>query len=113
METENKDPETEPIASETFGEFAQLDASPPAATDREVLEAAAGAIRGRWEIPLEVFSELPVKLAKLALGENNRVAIKAARLLIEMNRANAEQAVSDIFADVQIYIPDNGRGGAQ
>ncbi len=84
---------------------------PLVTTDREFVAMATGVVRGQWEIPPEVFRELPAKLVEIAMGKNTRTAIKAAKLLVEMHAANGAGEINiDQRGGVVIYIPDNGRG---
>ena len=106
---EGTTPET--ITSTSFGEFAPPASLPLVTSDREFVALATGVVRGQWEIPPEVFRELPAKLVEIAMGKNTRAAIKAAKLLVEMHAANgAGETNIDHRGDVVIFIPDNGRG---
>ena len=105
--TEDATPET--IHSTSFGEFIPPASLPLVTTDREIVAMATGVVRGQWEIPHELFAELPQRLAVIALGDNPRSAVKAAKLLIEMNSANDPAPQDDQRGHVVIYLPDNGR----
>lgn len=108
-QTEAATPET--IPSTTFGAFTPPASLPVVTTDRETVAMARGVVREGWEIPPHVFRELPAKLTEIALGDNTRMAIKAAKLLVEMHAANGAGEISiDTGGEVVIYIPDNGRG---
>ncbi len=107
-QTEDAIPET--IQSTSFGEFTPPASLPLVTSDREFVAMASGVVRGQWEIPPEVFRELPAKLFKIAMGKT-RTAVKAARLLIEMHAENgAGETHIDQRGEVVIFIPDNGRG---
>lgn len=108
-QTEDAIPET--IQSTSFGEFTPPASLPLVTSDREFLAMASGVVRGLWEIPPEVFRELPAKLVEIAMGKNTRSAIKAAKLLVEMNLQNGVgETTDDPLGIVTIFIPDNGRG---
>ena len=96
------------IYSNEFGAFSPPDALPLVTTDREFVAMATGVVRGQWEIPPEVFRELPAKLFKIAMGKT-RTAIKAAKLLIEMHAANGPAPQDDQRGHVTIFLPHNGR----
>ena len=107
-QTEATTPET--ITSTSFGEFIPPASLPLVTSDREFVAMASGVVRGAWEIPPEVFRELPAKLVEIALGKNSRTAIKAAKLLVEMHAANgAGETHIDQRDHVTIFIPHNGR----
>lgn len=99
------------IPSVDFGAFAPQPSAPLATKDGELLAMAAGVIQGVWQIPQEVFTELPKRLSELAMGKNPRTAVKAARLLIQMNAANGPDGLIEHHDALVIYLPDNGRGG--
>ena len=109
MKTAIEDTIADGIYSNSFGAFSPPDAMPLVTTDREIVAMATGVVRGQWEIPPEVFLELPKRLYELAMGQNPRTAAKAAKLLIEMNAANGSPEETDQRGEVVIYIPHNGR----
>jgi hypothetical protein len=105
---EDATPET--IASTSFGEFAPPASLPLVTSDREFVAMATGVVRGQWEIPPEVFAELPAKLFEIAMG-GTRTGIKAAKILLDMNQQNEAGEINiDTNGNVVVYIPDNGRG---
>ena len=106
-QTEGTTPET--IASTSFGAFTPPDALPLVTTDREFVAMAGEIVRGAWIIPHELFRELPMKLAEVAMGGDPRSAVKAAKLLIEMNAANGPAEQNDQRGEVVIFLPHNGR----
>ena len=96
------------IMSDAFGEFVPQTSTLPAVNPREFVAMAGEAVRGAWIIPHEVFRELPEKLFRIAMG-NTRSAVKAAKLLVEMNSANGPAEQNDQRGEVVIFLPHNGR----
>ena len=109
MKTTTEDAIADGIYSNEFGAFSPPDALPLVTTDREFVAMSSGVVRGQWEIPPEVFRELPAKLVEIALGDNPRSAVKAAKLLIAMNAANDPAPQDDQRGHVTIFLPHNGR----
>ena len=77
--------------------------------DHEFLSIACQAIRGGWQIPESAYAELPARLLEIALGQNERAAVKAAVVLIAMVGQNAPESTSESYGRVVVYIPSNGR----
>ncbi len=102
--------QTDVVHSEEFGEFVPEPSSTLAITDREAVSMAEQVVAGLWEIPPDVFKELPEKLYEIAMS-GTRLSVKAAGVLLDMNQQNdSQRAVESVGGDVVIYIPDNGRG---
>ena len=81
--------------------------------DHEFTAIVGQAVRGAWEIPPDQFSALPERLIGIVQSGNDRVALKAAKLLVDMNSQNELPAKSESqYGRVVVYIPDNGRGPA-
>ena len=77
--------------------------------NHEFLSIAGQAIRGGWQIPETAYVEIPARLLEIALGQNERAAVKAAVVLIAMVGQNAPESTSESFGRVVVYIPSNGR----
>ncbi len=105
--TEAETPET--VHSASFGEFIPPASLPLVTTDLEFVAMAGEAVRGSWIIPTALFAELPQRLYELAMGQNPRTAVRAAKVLIDMNSQNGPAPQADNYGNVVIYLPHNSR----
>ena len=72
------------------------------------------AIRLRWELPADLAKALPDRLNELTNHEDPRIAIRAARALVEMNSQNSgPDENTEPQGRVCIYLPRNGRESPQ
>lgn len=69
------------------------------------------AVTGGWQLPEDLERTLPEKLAQLALtGKDQRVAVRAAGVLLKMKQANADQgSANENHEGVVVFLPMNGR----
>ena len=109
MKATTEDAIADGITSASFGAFVTPASTLPPVNPREFVRMAGEAVRGSWIIPTALFAELPQRLAELAMGKNHRTAIKASKLLIDMNAANDPAPQDDQRGNVTIFLPHNGR----
>ena len=68
------------------------------------------AIRLKWELPADLAKALPDRLNELTNHEDPRIAIRAARALVEMNAQNGgPDDNAEQYGQVHVYIPTNNR----
>ena len=87
-----------------------MTSTPPLGKDHEFVAMAGEAFRGQWVIPPGEFATLPQRLIAISRGEDVRSAIKASKLLVDMNSQNDKATDGEQYGKVVVYIPDNGRG---
>ena len=85
-------------------------ADPETVTRSDVAEIER-AIRLKWELPADLAKVLPDRLVSLTQHSDPRIAIRAARALVEMNQQNeaGPDDSSEPPGQIHFYIPLNGR----